>query len=98
MALSQLSGSLSDVTAFVTLEPCSFEGRTPSCARELVVRGVRRVFVAVLDPDPRNSGAGIKILEQAGVGVSLGLLEDMALRDLGEYLARKDNVVQCSHD
>ena len=68
MALSQLSGPLSDVTAFVTLEPCSFQGRTPSCARALVDRGIRRVFVGTLDPDPRNSGAGIitSLRDEAG--------------------------------
>src|SRR5215831_7819387 len=46
MALSQLTGALIDVTAFVTLEPCSFRGRTPSCALELVSRKIGRVFVA----------------------------------------------------
>jgi pyrimidine deaminase RibD-like protein len=93
MALSQLSGLLADVTAFVTLEPCSFHGRTPSCAWELVARGVKRVFVATLDPDPRNNGAGIKILEQAGVDVSLGLLEELALADMGVYLVRADKIL-----
>ena len=93
MALSQLQGSLEDIVAFVTLEPCSFHGRTPSCARELVARGVRRVVVATLDPDTRNAGAGIRILRDAGVDVQLGLMESEAKADLGPYLARKDNVV-----
>ena len=90
MALSQLSGPLPNVTAFVTLEPCSFHGRTPSCAKELIARGVGKVFVAILDPDPRNSGAGVKMLEQAGIAVSVGLLEDDALKDLEPYLLRGD--------
>ena len=93
MALSQLQGSLEDIVAFVTLEPCSFHGRTPSCARELVARGVRRVVVATLDPDTRNAGAGIRILRDAGVDVQLGLMESEAKADLGPYLAREDNVV-----
>ena len=87
MALSQVTGDLSGVTAFVTLEPCSFHGRTPSCARALVARGVKRVVVATLDPDPRNSGAGIAILKAAGVDVFVGTLEQDALDDLGPYLA-----------
>jgi pyrimidine deaminase RibD-like protein len=92
MALSLLSGQLTDVTAFVTLEPCSFHGRTPSCAEELVLRKVGRVFISILDPDTRNNGAGVKILKCAGIEVSVGLLEEIALQELGPYLARKDNV------
>ncbi|MBZ0093550.1 MAG: bifunctional diaminohydroxyphosphoribosylaminopyrimidine deaminase/5-amino-6-(5-phosphoribosylamino)uracil reductase RibD [Sulfuricellaceae bacterium] len=87
MALSQVAGDLSGVTAFVTLEPCSFHGRTPSCAKALVTRGIKRVVVAILDPDPRNSGAGIEILKAAGVEVAVGTLERSALEDLGPYLA-----------
>jgi len=88
MALSQVSGDLSDVSAYVTLEPCSFHGRTPSCAMALIDRGIGRVFVATLDPDPRNSSAGIKLLESAGFMVEIGMLEKEALEDLGPYLAR----------
>ncbi|QHI98965.1 riboflavin-specific deaminase [Xylophilus rhododendri] len=90
-ALAQLEGGLEDVTAFVTLEPCSFHGRTPSCAKTLVERGVKTVYVAMLDPDPRNDGQGIAILRAAGVSVTLGLLEDQARRDLGPHLALKAN-------
>jgi len=86
IALAQIAGDLSEVTAFVTLEPCSFRGRTPSCAKELVARGVRRVFVAALDPDPKNSGAGIEILRAAGIEVFIGVLQQEVLQDLGPYL------------
>nr|WP_315488690.1 bifunctional diaminohydroxyphosphoribosylaminopyrimidine deaminase/5-amino-6-(5-phosphoribosylamino)uracil reductase RibD [uncultured Rhodoferax sp.] len=91
MALAQVDGDLSDVTAFVTLEPCSFHGRTPSCAKTLVERGVKCVVVAMLDPDPRNSGAGIEILKAAGINVKIGVLEDKARDDLGRYLALPAN-------
>ena len=90
-ALAQLAGPLADVTAFVTLEPCSFHGRTPSCARTMVERGVRRVHVALLDPDPRNDGKGIALLREAGVQVTVGLLEEEARRDLAAHLALKEN-------
>ena len=84
-------GPLHDVTAFVTLEPCAFHGRTPSCALTLVARGVRRVFVAMLDPDPRNDGKGVALLREAGVEVTVGLCEAEARHDLAPHLALKEN-------
>jgi pyrimidine deaminase RibD-like protein len=86
MALSQVSGDLSTLIAYVTLEPCSFQGRTPSCAKALVDSGIKRVFVATLDPDPRNAGAGIAILQAGGVEVIVGLLEHEVQIDLSPYL------------
>lgn len=91
LALSRIDGDLAGVTAYVTLEPCSFHGRTPSCARTLVARGVRRVVVALLDPDLRNNGAGLRILEEAGADVVVGLLADEARRDLAPHLALPEN-------
>jgi pyrimidine deaminase RibD-like protein len=89
MALRQISGDLSNVIAFVTLEPCSFHGRTPSCAKAFVARKIGKVYVAMLDPDPRNNGLGITLLEQAGITVSFGLLQAEAERDMGQYLWKK---------
>jgi pyrimidine deaminase RibD-like protein len=86
MALSQISGDLASIAAYVTLEPCSFHGRTPSCAKALVASGIKQVFVAMLDPDPRNAGAGIQILRDGGIEVSIGLLEYEAHLDLDPYL------------
>lgn len=86
MALSQLEQGLDDMTAYVTLEPCSFAGRTPSCALALVGAGIARVYVSMLDPDPRNAGAGVAMLRRAGIDVTVGLLEEQARRDLGPYL------------
>jgi pyrimidine deaminase RibD-like protein len=87
MALSQVSGDLSSVVAYVTLEPCSFQGRTPSCAKALVASGIKRVIVAMLDPDLRNAGKGIQILRDGGLDVSVGLLGHDADLDLAPYLA-----------
>jgi len=86
MALSELKGWLDDVIASVTLEPCSFHGSTPSCAQELVKRQIREVYVGMIDPHPRNQGAGIDILREARVPVQLGLLENEVRRDLQPYL------------
>ncbi len=87
-ALKAYKGSLSTVTAYVTLEPCSFVGRTPACAKTLVERGIGKVVVAMLDPDPRNSGKGIEILKNAGVDVEVGLLGDEVAEFLTPYLGK----------
>ena len=68
------------LTLFVTLEPCAFVGRTPSCAQAIVASGIRTVFVGTLDPDARNDGAGIDIMRRAGITVRVGVLE-MSVRD-----------------
>ncbi len=73
-------------TAYVTLEPCAHHGRTPPCAETLVEAGVRRVVVALLDPDRRVDGAGLARLRQAGVEVQVGVGEADAGRSLAAYL------------
>ena len=92
MALSQVSCDLSSIAAYVTLEPCSFQGRTPSCAQALVASGIKQVFVAMLDSDPRNAGTGIQILCDGGIEVSIGLLEQQARTDLEPYLLRNSSL------
>lgn len=90
MALRQLDGPLSEVTAYVTLEPCSFHNRTPSCAWELVARQVKRVVVAMTDPHPRNRGRGIAILREAGITVTTGVLAPQAHADLDHHVWQKE--------
>ncbi|WP_051785986.1 bifunctional diaminohydroxyphosphoribosylaminopyrimidine deaminase/5-amino-6-(5-phosphoribosylamino)uracil reductase RibD [Endozoicomonas numazuensis] len=88
MALKQLPADAKGIVAFVTLEPCSFHGRTPSCAKALVERGIEEVYVGVIDPDARNSGKGIEILRQAGIKVTLGIASEAVAEDLDPFLAK----------
>ncbi|WP_437494743.1 bifunctional diaminohydroxyphosphoribosylaminopyrimidine deaminase/5-amino-6-(5-phosphoribosylamino)uracil reductase RibD [Sorangium sp. So ce1014] len=88
MALATLPGDLSGCAAFVTLEPCSFAGRTPSCARALIARRIGAVFVAVIDSDPRNLGRGIALLRAAGIPVEVGTLAGDVESFIGRYLIR----------
>ncbi|NER58799.1 riboflavin-specific deaminase, partial [Pseudomonas sp. MAFF212428] len=74
------------VTAYVTLEPCAFHGRTPSCAQALIDAGVGACLCWHARPGPRNAGAGVRMLRQAGVEVIVGLLADDVSRDLRTYL------------
>ena len=85
-ALAACSGSVHSVTAYVTLEPCSFHGRTPACAKSLIARGIKKVVVAMQDPDPRNSGRGIAMLKAAGVEVIEGVMQGEVEEFIGQYL------------
>lgn len=88
-ALANYAGSFSDLTAYVTLEPCSFHGRTPSCADALISKGISQVVVALIDPDPRNNGHGLEKLRRAGIRVIQGICEEEVSRFLGPYLRKK---------
>lgn len=77
-AIKQAGIKANGATAYVTLEPCSHFGRTPPCAKGLVEAGVKKVICAMVDPNPQVSGNGIKILEDAGIEVHSGLLEEEA--------------------
>ena len=75
-----------ELAMFVTLEPCAFVGRTPSCAWALVHSGIRTVFVGTLDPDTRNNGTGIEIMRTAGLDVTVGIVEARVLDFIAPYL------------
>jgi diaminohydroxyphosphoribosylaminopyrimidine deaminase/5-amino-6-(5-phosphoribosylamino)uracil reductase len=76
-------------TVYTTLEPCSHHGRTPPCADALIAAGVRRVVVALEDPDPHVRGAGIERLRARGVTVEVGLGAEPARRLLQPYLVHR---------
>lgn len=69
---------LPDATAYISLEPCSHWGKTPPCANLLIEKGIKSVQVATLDPNPLVAGKGVQLLQDAGVEVTVGLLEQEA--------------------
>jgi len=77
-ALKEAGARAVGATAYVTLEPCSHTGRTPPCALALVAASVQRVVIAGLDPNPQVAGRGVKLLEQAGIDVKVGVLTEQA--------------------
>lgn len=70
----------SEATVYLSLEPCSHHGRTAPCVDALIKANVKKVIIAMLDPNPLVSGSGIKKLEDAGIVVKKGLLEAEAIK------------------
>ena len=73
-ALQQAGEAARGADVYVTLEPCAHFGKTPPCAEALIAAGVRRVFAAMEDPNPRVSGRGVRNLRAAGIEVTLGIM------------------------
>jgi len=75
-ALGEARGKSLDATLYVTLEPCSYFGRTGPCTDAVIKSGIKKVIVGMRDPNPKNFGKGIRILKRHGIEVKIGLLED----------------------
>jgi diaminohydroxyphosphoribosylaminopyrimidine deaminase/5-amino-6-(5-phosphoribosylamino)uracil reductase len=74
-ALGRAGKAARGATAYVSLEPCCHWGHTPPCTDALIAAGIRRVVVALEDPDPRVAGDGVRRLRAAGLEVETGLCE-----------------------
>lgn len=77
-ALNAVGDAAKDATLYVTLEPCCHYGRTPPCVDAIITAGIKRVVVACLDPNELVAGKGIQKLQEAGIEVKVGVLENEA--------------------
>ena len=83
VALAEAGGGAKGATAYVTLEPCSHEGKSGPCAKAMIKAGLARVAYSLEDPNPQVKGRGAAMLRQAGLEVVGGLLAEEA-RQLNE--------------
>jgi diaminohydroxyphosphoribosylaminopyrimidine deaminase / 5-amino-6-(5-phosphoribosylamino)uracil reductase len=88
-ALREAGEQARGATLYVTLEPCCVQGRTPPCTEALIAAGIGAVECALLDPDARVNGSGLRQLEQAGVQVGVGLETAAAQRQNAGYLKHR---------
>lgn len=75
-AFKNAKESVEGATLYVTLEPCSHYGKTPPCADLIISKKIKRVVVGILDPNPLVAGKGIKKIQEAGIQVTVGVLEE----------------------
>jgi diaminohydroxyphosphoribosylaminopyrimidine deaminase/5-amino-6-(5-phosphoribosylamino)uracil reductase len=90
-ALRRAAEAARGATAYVSLEPCCHWGRTPPCTDALIAAGIRRVVVALEDPDPRVAGEGVRRLRAAGLDVDTGLCEAEAAEINAGFFCRLRN-------
>ncbi len=97
-ALNKIKGKANGATVYVTLEPCSHFGKTPPCCDALITAGVKRVVVAMLDPNPLVCGQGVQRLKDAGIEVLTGILEKQAQainRGFTKRMLEKKPFIRC---
>lgn len=75
-ALTRCKTETKGASLYVTLEPCCHYGKTPPCTEIIIEKGIKKVFVGILDPNPLVAGKGVKILQDAGIEVEVGLCEN----------------------
>ncbi len=87
-ALSQAVGNTNGATCYVTLEPCSHDGKTGPCADSLIRAGITEVVAAMQDPNPEVSGKGFEKLTKASIVVRTGLMESQAVHLNRGYISK----------
>ena len=85
-AFNNLQNIPDDAVLFVTLEPCSIHGKTPPCTNAILDVGIKKIYAAMEDPNPKISGSGFDILRKAGINVTVGIMEDKAKKLNERYI------------
>ncbi len=86
-ALTYCKTDTKDALLYVTLEPCCHYGKTPPCTEIIIEKGIKKVFVGILDPNTLVAGKGVKILQEAGIDVEVGICES-EIRELNRVFLK----------
>ncbi len=91
-AINNAGENVSNCELFVTLEPCSTNGKTPPCVEKIIKSGIKKVYIGVLDINPKHKGKGVNMLHNAGIKVEYGILADkcsLLIEDFIKYHTHK---------
>lgn len=93
VALKEAGNLAKDGELYVTLEPCSHQGKTPPCTDAIIKAGIKTVYIGILDPNPLVAGRGVELLKKAGIKVQIGYKTKQIEKQLEYYLHwRKHNL------
>ncbi len=85
-ALKKIDFQATNAEMYVTLEPCAHHGKTPPCTQSIISSGIKRVFIGITDPNPLVAGKGIQQLQDAGIEVQYGFMQEVIAAQLESYL------------
>jgi diaminohydroxyphosphoribosylaminopyrimidine deaminase / 5-amino-6-(5-phosphoribosylamino)uracil reductase len=87
IALRKAGKKANGADLYVSLEPCSHYGKTPPCVLSIVKYGIKKVFLAMNDPNPIVNGKGVKFLRKKGIKVRTGICSLQAKRINKDYIS-----------
>lgn len=80
-ALRHLSTKeLASATLYVNLEPCAHQGKTPPCCDLVISKGIKKIVIGAMDPNPKVAGKGIQAMKNAGINITVGVLEEECIQ------------------
>jgi diaminohydroxyphosphoribosylaminopyrimidine deaminase/5-amino-6-(5-phosphoribosylamino)uracil reductase len=79
-AIENATESVKDAILYVTMEPCSHQGKTPPCTGTIIGKGIGKVVIGMKDPNPMVNGKGLNILADAGIEITTGIEEAAVLK------------------
>ena len=86
IALGKAKGSACGADLYISLEPCAHYGKTPPCVLNIIKSGVKKVYVAMKDPNPLVNGKGLEALRKSGIKIKIGICRQEAEQINQDYI------------